>query len=193
MDESLQQRLLDAIQSGFPMEVNPYDVLANRFGVSTDEVMGAVAAMYASGGVRRIGASFDSRKLGYTSTLCALAVPGGDEELRKAAEIVNSVPGVTHNYGRNHRYNLWFTLIIRSEEEKQKILACIREKTGHDDLLDMPSTKRFKISVDFGKQRAEAQKKAKKAKKQAAPAAPAAAKRGENTTPAASGKETEKR
>ena len=158
MDESLQQRLLDAIQSGFPIEVNPYDVLANRFDVSVDEIMDAIRAMYAGGGVRRIGASFDSRKLGYTSTLCALAVPGGEEELARAAEIVNAVPGVTHNYGRNHRYNMWFTLIIRSEEEKQKILASIREKTGYDDLLDMPSTKRFKISVDFGKQRAEAQR-----------------------------------
>ena len=155
MSDTLQQRLLDAIQSGFPLEVNPYDVLANRFQVPREDVLDAVARLYEEGGVRRIGASFDSRKLGYTSTLCALAVPGGEEELARAAEVVGRVPGVTHNYGRDHRYNLWFTLIIRSEEEKRAILDGIREQIGCDDLLDMPSTRRYKISVDFGKQRAQ--------------------------------------
>lgn len=155
MEETLQQRLLDVIQSGFPLEVNPYDVLANRFSVDRQQIKDALAGLYAEGGVRRIGASFDSRKLGYTSTLCALAVPGTEEDLAQAAEVVSRVPGVTHNYGRAHRYNLWFTLIIRSEEEKQAILDWIRTSTGCNDLLDMPSTNRYKISVDFGQQRAQ--------------------------------------
>ena len=154
MNQELTQRVIDTIQSGFPLEVDPYAVLAERLGANAEDVRQAVAELYASGQVRRIGASFDSRKLGYTSTLCALAVPGGEDELQRAADVVSAFPGVTHNYGRAHRYNLWFTLITRSPEQKAAILDAIRAQTGCDDLLDMPSTRKFKISVDFGKQKA---------------------------------------
>ena len=154
MPEDLQQQILDTIQSGFPIEENPYGVLAQACGTDVAAVKDVLANLYSTGSVRRIGASFDSRKLGYTSTLCALAVPGGRAELQKAADVVSTFPGVTHNYGRAHRYNLWFTLITRSEEAKQVILESIKQQTGCDDLLDMPSTRKFKISVDFGRQRA---------------------------------------
>ena len=159
-DDSLQQAVLDTIQSGFPLEADPYGVLANRFEASRDEIKDAVYGLCVAGGVRRVGASFDSRKLGYTSTLCALAVPGGEEEVFKAAEIVNVFPGVTHNYGRAHRYNMWFTLITRSLEQKHEILGIIREATGCDDLLDMPSIRKYKVSVDFGRHRAADKKRA---------------------------------
>ena len=155
MKDTLQQQVLDTIQSNFPLEEDPYGVLAAQFGVTRDEIQDAVCSLCFSGGVRRIGASFDSRKLGYTSTLCALAVPGGEDEVLRAAEIISTFHGVTHNYGRAHRYNIWFTLITRSVEEKQAILDAIREQTGCDDLLDMPSIRKYKIAVDFGRHRAK--------------------------------------
>lgn len=155
MADSLQQNLLDAIQSSFPVERDPYAALAQRFDTTRETAKNAVWALCLSGSVRRIGASFDSRKLGYTATLCALAVPGGRAELMHAAEVVTAFPGVTHNYGRNHRYNLWFTLITRSDEEKTQVLDIVRARTGCNDLLDMPALRKFKISVDFGRQRAE--------------------------------------
>ena len=148
--EELKNRLLDIIQSGFPICRNPYAELASQLDTSEADVLEAVRNLYAEGSVRRIGASFDSRKLGYSSTLCALAVPGGEDELVAAAGIVSAYPGVTHNYGRANRYNLWFTLITRSVEEKERILSEIRQKTGCGDLLDMPASRMFKIRVDFG-------------------------------------------
>ncbi len=155
MKDTLQQQVLDIIQSNFPLEEDPYGVLAEQLGTRRDEIKDAVCALCFSGGVRRVGASFDSRKLGYTSTLCALAVPGGEDEVLRAAEIISTFHGVTHNYGRAHRYNIWFTLITRSVEEKQAILDTIREQTGCDDLLDMPSIRKYKIAVDFGNHRAK--------------------------------------
>ena len=154
MGDDLKQRVLDTIQSGFPLELDPYGVLAVELGAARDEVKDAVYDLCIDGSVRRIGASFDSRKLGYTATLCALAVPGGEAELLSAAELVSLNPGVTHNYGRANRDNLWFTLITRSENHKKAILECIKCCTGCSDLLDMPATRTFKISVDFGAQRA---------------------------------------
>lgn len=169
--EDVRGRLLDVIQSGFPLAADPYAELALQLGVSAEDVLAAIEGLYADGSIRRVGASFDSRKLGYTSTLCALAVPGGEEQLRAAAEIVSAYPGVTHNYGRANRYNLWFTLITRSAGEKERILFEIKRDTQCADLLDMPASRMFKIRVDFGSSRRSA-KKAEPARFVAADARP---------------------
>lgn len=157
-EQNLQQAVLDRIQSGFPLARDPYGLLAADFATTREAVIDAIEVLFARGQVRRIGASFDSRTLGYTSTLCAVAVPGGEDELKRVADIVSTVPGVTHNYARDHHYNLWFTLITRSIEQRHAILEGIRTATGCDDILDLPSTRKYKISVDFGKQRAASQK-----------------------------------
>lgn len=141
-DEHLHQRVLDVIQSGFPISSDPYGELAASLGAGAGEVRAVVAQLREDGTVRRIGASFDSRKLGYTSTLCALAAPEG--KLEEIAAQVGAFPQVTHNYERNGRYNLWFTLITRTPEEKQAVLD-----TLGGDILDLPATHLFKIRVDF--------------------------------------------
>ena len=144
--------VLDTIQSGFPIVADPYGALADQLGLTRDQVRSALATLYRRDMVHRVGASFDSRKLGYTSTLCAMAVPGGRAELERVAGIVGSFPQITHNYGRDNRYNLWFTLITRSPEEKERIKQQIRERSGIDEILDLPATKMYKIRVDFGRQ-----------------------------------------
>lgn len=142
-DERLRQRVLDVIQSGFPISNDPYGELAATLGVGADEVRAVVALLREDGTVRRIGASFDSRKLGYASTLCALAAPEG--KLEEMAAQVGAFPQVTHNYERAGRYNLWFTLITRTPEEKQAVLGSLEGA-----VLDLPATHLFKIRVDFG-------------------------------------------
>ena len=87
--EALHERVLDLIQSGFPLESDPYGVIAAQLGATRDDVLAAVAVLRASGSVRRLGASFASKKLGYSSTLCALAVPGDPQEVDRVAEIVH--------------------------------------------------------------------------------------------------------
>jgi DNA-binding Lrp family transcriptional regulator len=102
--------------------------------------------MMANGVIRRIGANFTSRKLGYTSTLCAAHVP--PEQLDRFVEAVNHYPGVTHNYLRRHYFNVWFTLIAESLERLDQILADISAASGVE-VLSLPAQEVFKIKVDF--------------------------------------------
>lgn len=149
MNAKVKETVLGTIQSGFPIAPDPYGALAEQLGFERDEVEKALLDLREEGLVRRIGASFDSKRLGYSSTLCALAVP--PERADEVAAIINAYPGVTHNYLRENRYNIWFTLITRSAEDRARILGKIVEQSGCDDLLDMPATKMYKIRVDFGK------------------------------------------
>ncbi len=145
--DDLDRAILNEIQSHFPIVSRPYAVVGERLGVSEAEVMGRVRALAEAGTIRRIGANFTSRKLGYTSTLCAAQVPA--EKLEHFVEVVNRYPGVTHNYLRLHRYNVWFTLIAASEVRLQQILSEISQASGVPDILSLPAQEIFKIKVDF--------------------------------------------
>lgn len=145
--DSLDKAILNEIQSNFPIVSRPYAEVGRRVGVSEAEVMARVRAMEESGIIRRIGANFTSRKLGYTSTLCAAQVP--PEKLEHFVDVVNRYPGVTHNYLRRHRYNVWFTLIADSEERLNQILSEISQASGVPEILSLPAQEIFKIKVDF--------------------------------------------
>lgn len=149
MNAKVEETVLGTIQSGFPIVPDPYGTLAEQLGLERGEVEKTLLDLREEGLVRRIGASFDSKRLGYSSTLCALAAP--PERADEVAAIINAYPGVTHNYLRENRYNIWFTLITRSSEDRARILGQIVEQSGCGDLLDMPATKMYKIRVDFGK------------------------------------------
>ena len=143
----LDRAILNEIQSHFPIEFRPYAVVGERVGASEAEVLERVAAMTAAGIIRRLGANFASRKLGYTSTLCAARVPA--DKLEQFVAVVNHYPGVTHNYLRRHRFNVWFTLIAESETRLQEILGEISRASGATELLSLPAQEVFKIKVDF--------------------------------------------
>ncbi|MBC7356400.1 MAG: Lrp/AsnC family transcriptional regulator, partial [Desulfomicrobiaceae bacterium] len=110
------------------------------------ETLARVRALTARGVIRRIGANFQSRKLGWHSTLCAACVP--EDRLEAFVAEVNRHPGVTHNYLRAHRYNVWFTLIGPSPEDVAATLAGITQATGIP-ILNLPASKMYKIQVDF--------------------------------------------
>ncbi len=143
----LDRRILSAIQGGFPITSRPYAQLADDFGCTEAEALASVAGMRTSGVIRRIGAIFDSARLGYRSTLCAIAVP--PERVEEVAAVISAYPNVTHNYQREDRYNVWFTLIAPSAERISEILREIAGTTGIDDILDLPAIRLFKIKVDF--------------------------------------------
>jgi len=145
--DDLDRAILNEIQSHFPLATRPYEEMGKRVGASEADVIRRVQALHDAGVIRRIGANFTSRKLGYTSTLCAARVT--PEELEHFAEVVNRYPGVTHNYLRKHRYNVWFTLIAESEARLMEILEEIREVSGVAELLSLPAKEVFKIKVDF--------------------------------------------
>ena len=144
--DDLDRAILNEIQSHFPIASRPYAAMGARVGASEAEVLARVQQMTDAGIIRRIGANFTSRKLGYTSTLCAAHVP--PERLERFVEVVNRYPGVTHNYLRQHRFNVWFTLIAESSTRLDQILAEISEASGVE-VLSLPAQEIFKIKVDF--------------------------------------------
>ncbi len=146
MDE-INKQLITLIQSDFPITDRPYAAIGRQLGISEQEVISRIEEIMKSGEIRRLGASFDSRRLGYTSTLCALHVPR--EKLEKAVAAINSYHNVTHNYERNHYYNVWFTLIAPSRERIGEILMEIEKAAGVGPVLDLPATRLFKIQVDL--------------------------------------------
>lgn len=145
--DDIDRRILNEIQSRFPIEVRPYQVLAERLGLDEDEIIQRVRRLKDEGIIRRIGGNFNSRALGYTSTLCAAAVP--DDKMEVFCIAVNNQPGITHNYQRDHHYNVWFTLIAPSSADIREILGEITRQTGVNDLISLPAEKIFKIKVDF--------------------------------------------
>jgi DNA-binding Lrp family transcriptional regulator len=144
--DDLDKAILNEIQSHFPIVSRPYAEMGKRVGAPEEEVLTRVQALVDAGIIRRIGANFPSRKLGYTSTLCAASVP--PEEVERFAETVNHYPGVTHNYLRRHRFNVWFTLIAESTARLEEILGEISRVTGIQ-VLSLPAQEIFKIKVDF--------------------------------------------
>lgn len=150
--DSLDKQILDIIQTNFPIVSHPYKVLGEKLGVSEEEVFRRIQALKKNKIIRRLGANFQSSKLGFVSTLCAAKVPS--EKMDSFIARVNSELGVTHNYIREHSYNVWFTLIAKSKEKSQEILYNIERETGIS-ILNLPATKLFKIRVDFRMQEQE--------------------------------------
>ncbi len=146
MDE-MDSKILNIFQTRFPIVPEPFDAVGAELGISGGEVLDRVKRLKEDGIIRRIGAVFDGRALGYTSTLCAARVP--EEQVRSFVEAVNGYPGVTHNYRRSHEYNVWFTFIAPDQAALEKALAEIRQKTGITDILNMPAVKTYKINATF--------------------------------------------
>jgi radical SAM protein with 4Fe4S-binding SPASM domain len=146
----LAEILLLRLQEGFPMVAEPYKDLAGELDASEHEVMEALRWLQAKGVIRRLGATFDSRKLGYTGTLCAAKVP--PERVPEVAAVVNASPGVTHNYLRENEYNLWFTLSARSESELNQTIEQLKLSTGLQEIISMPAEHIFKLAVNFSKE-----------------------------------------
>ncbi|HAY22492.1 MAG TPA: Lrp/AsnC family transcriptional regulator [Desulfobacterales bacterium] len=145
--DELDKAILNQIQSFFPIAVRPYQVVGDKLGLSEDKVLERVQRMVQDGVIRRIGANFNSRRLGYTSTLCAALVP--EDRIKQFIRVVNRYAGVTHNYLRRHRFNVWFTLIAESTERIEEILREIREESGIAEIYSLPAKRIFKIQVDF--------------------------------------------
>ena len=146
MDDK-DRAILNEIQSDFPILSRPYREVGKHMDLSESEVFERVKRLKTDGVIRRIGGNFDSRRLDFRSTLCAAKVPQGDVE--DFVRVVNTYPGVTHNYQRNHEYNVWFTFIAPSMSHIEEALEEISRRTGATEIVNLPAVKRFKIKVDF--------------------------------------------
>lgn len=146
MDDG-DRRLLNRIQSDFPVSSRPFATIGQELGMREEEVLARVTALKEAGIIRRIGGNFSPEKLGFVSTLCAAQVP--EAEIDRFAAIVNGYAGVTHNYLRENSFNVWFTFIAPSMQDIETHLAAIREATGVDRIMNLPATRVFKIRAKF--------------------------------------------
>jgi len=139
--------LLNQIQTRFPVEANPYRTLGELANVTEQEAYEHIQGLRREGVIRRLGGVFDSHKLGYTSTLCAAKVP--EDKIPILTDFLAALPGVTHNYLRNHEYNMWFTVIAPEQAGVERILTQAREISGIQAIYSLPALRMFKIKVDF--------------------------------------------
>ena len=145
--DDIDRAIINEIQSDFPITPRPYHKVGQRFNISESEVLERVKKLKVDGIIRRIGGNFDSRMLNFTSTLCAARVP--EEKMEQFIQVVNNYPGVTHNYLRNHDYNVWFTFIAPNMSYIDKALKEISETVGVTEIRNLPAVKMYKIKVDF--------------------------------------------
>jgi len=145
--DDVDKKLLNLLQWDFPMTERPFRDLGEKLGIGEEETMARVSGMKGSKVIRQISAIFDSRRLGYKSTLVAMKFP--PERLDESAEIINEHPGVSHNYGRNHAFNLWFTLTIPSDQNVTKTANELGERASSLKTLVLPTIRLFKIGVKF--------------------------------------------
>jgi DNA-binding Lrp family transcriptional regulator len=141
------KEILNMIQLDFPIDARPFQVLAKKLGLSEEDLIARVQAMKDSLIIRRIGGNFSPDRLGYYSTLCTARVP--ENKIDEFTRTVNAYPGVTHNYMRDHDFNIWFTFIAPSRQQIADSLEEISRQTGVSPILNLPATRVFKISANF--------------------------------------------
>ena len=146
--DAIDKAILMILQRGIPITTRPYLAMAEEIGnISEQEVIERIAVLKEENIIRRMSGFFNSGKLGYVSALCAIKVP--PEKLDEAAAVVNRYPGVTHNYMREHEYNMWFTLIARDVKTRERILDEIEAAPCVEKVLRLYTNRRYKINVTF--------------------------------------------
>ncbi|MDX1371334.1 MAG: Lrp/AsnC family transcriptional regulator [Nitrososphaeraceae archaeon] len=141
----LDRKILNEIQWFFPLIDRPFIDIAKRYNISEIDVMKRISHMKENGIIRQINAIFDTRKLGYKSALIAFAVK--PEKLTSVANEINKHPGVSHNYERNHEFNMWFTLAIPPGSDMKIILDKMSSLDGVIKYRLLPTLKMYKIGV----------------------------------------------
>ena len=142
------RKLLNIVQSRFPVVAQPYAAIAAEIGIDEGEVLARLAELKRQNVVRQISAIFDTRRLGYKTTLVAFAY--SDHDLHPGAIFINRHPGVSHNYAREGSYyNLWFTLAVPPEGDLETTVRWMAQQTGAIEFRIMPTIRFFKIGVNF--------------------------------------------
>jgi DNA-binding Lrp family transcriptional regulator len=148
LDEA-DKKLLNLMQGSFALTTRPFAHVAGLAGLTEDDVMARVQRLLDKRIIREVTPIFDTRALGYQSMLVAAKVDG--EHPHRAAKIINSHPGVTHNYLRNHDFNLWFTIAVEpgSKLGLDGTLDVLAAETGAESIRQLPTLKLFKIRMDL--------------------------------------------
>ena len=139
-----ESRLIEELQNDFPLCVHPFAEIGRRCGLSEAQTLRATGQMLADGLIREISALLNGATIGFKSTLVALRVP--EARIGEAAERINGHPGVSHNYQRDHSFNIWFTLSLPQEQGFHRTVADITDGEAEQTMI-LPALRTFKLRV----------------------------------------------
>jgi DNA-binding Lrp family transcriptional regulator len=147
--DAIDKRVMNLLQSSFPLAREPFALLAEEADLEVDELMTRAQRLLDERIIREITPIFDTRALGYSSMLVAAKVD--PEHPHRAAEIINSHPGVSHNYLRTHEFNLWFTIATPPDSELglDGTLDVLQRLTGAESIRQLPTLRLFKINMNL--------------------------------------------
>jgi siroheme decarboxylase len=147
--EDLDRKILNLMQGSFPIAERPYEHVAARAGIEPTELMARVQHLLDVRIIRQVTPIFDTRALGYSSMLVAAKVD--PEYPHRAAQVINAHPGVSHNYLRNHDFNLWFTVATEPDSPLglDGTLEVLAREAGAESVRQLPTLKLFKIRMDL--------------------------------------------
>ncbi len=147
MTEELTAELLSLIQKKFPLTSHPFAEIAKMLSCEETEVLETLQAQKDDSIIRQISPIFDTKRLGYHSSLVAFVL--AEEDIDAAVELINSHPGISHNYERDHAFNIWFTVAVAPDSKLglEKTVALLAKKVGAKDFIMLPTLKLFKIAV----------------------------------------------
>jgi siroheme decarboxylase len=147
--DDLDKRLLNLMQGRFPIAPRPYEAVAKEAGITEQEVIQRVTHLLDERIIRQVTPIFDTRALGYSSMLVAAKVD--PENPWRAANIINEHPGVSHNYLRNHEFNIWFTIATEPDSQLglDGTLEALAREAGAESVRQLPTLKLFKIRMDL--------------------------------------------
>ncbi|MCB4749699.1 MAG: Lrp/AsnC family transcriptional regulator [Sulfurovum sp.] len=144
-----ENKLLYEMQHTFPITQRPFLELSQKLGITENEILATVRRLKERKIIRQTSAIFDTKRLGYKSSLVAFKVV--ENKIEQAAKMINAHPGVSHNYLRNHDYNIWFTIAVTPDSKLglEKTIEILKNKTGAEDAIILPTLKMFKIKVQM--------------------------------------------
>jgi DNA-binding Lrp family transcriptional regulator len=147
--DEVDKRVMNLMQGRFPLERRPYARVAELAEVGESDVLSRVQRLIDERIIRQVTPIFDTRALGYSSMLVAAKVD--PEHPHRPAQIINSHPGVSHNYLRDHEFNLWFTIATEPDSTLglEGTLAVLQRLTGAESIRQLPTLTLFKINMDL--------------------------------------------
>jgi len=143
--DDVDKALLTELQKQFPVDHRPFQTLGEKLGISEQECLARIGRLKADKVIRQLSAIFDTRALGYQSTLAAMkADPARVDE---AAEVINQHPGVSHNYKRNDPFNIWFTVAVPPGDSLEQVVNILHTLAKAEETIILPTLRLYKIGV----------------------------------------------
>ena len=143
--DEIDKALLTEVQKRFPVDHRPFQLLGEKLGISEQECLERVGRLETNKVIRQLSAIFDTRALGYQSTLAAMKVDPA--RVDEAAEVINQHPGVSHNYKRNDPFNIWFTLAVPPTDSLEQVIQILHVLAKVDETIILPTLRLYKIGV----------------------------------------------